>query len=241
MKYLTMLALAIIFCLCSIFTALALSDKEYHKYMQESNAFSESDKQLNAIWKQIKVKLSPDQYAAVLREQQLWNRNRDIEAMKTMNEIRGISMAERHAKVTEKRVQELRNLLETNKATYNSLNSRQSQIQEGNLTTFVGKVLWSVAHGESNERIWFYSFEEIPESKYRNVTFDDTYDDKGKMKVTEAFYNCLESNKNTNKLVTITAKIKSIETKNMGGTLNPQPDTTLINLTFDKSATCKRR
>ena len=111
MKFFTPLAVAIIFCFCSTCPVLAMPDAVAQKYSQESSRFAESYKKMNVLLQQIKKNLPPGQYAAFQKEQQNWDRNRDIAAMETMREILGISMAERQAIVIERRVQELEKLV----------------------------------------------------------------------------------------------------------------------------------
>ena len=72
------------FCACLLlqpFPAKALTDEDHTRYAREFPAYAQAEQRLNAAWKQLRQRLSKEDFQSLLAEQRVWiNSTRDAEA-----------------------------------------------------------------------------------------------------------------------------------------------------------------
>ena len=106
MKHALSLLLAFGLLLCSAMHGFALSDDDYKKYVKESPAFAQADKDLGSAWKAIKKANGGNIPAALLSEQRQWiQAERDSEAAALLATM---SPADAYTQVTNNRVRMLK-------------------------------------------------------------------------------------------------------------------------------------
>lgn len=129
------------------YQSFSISDKEYNQFINASQDFANTDKNLMQIWKQLKQTLPQEQYQNLLKEQKNWLKNRDNLANQLIN--KGNSRINAYTIITKNRIAELQNKYFNNQNTSNynnqnnnnNTNTQQVPLTKVDNNKYVGKIV----------------------------------------------------------------------------------------------------